>query len=120
PELTPRLFSFNSPHGACPTCSGLGVTMYFDPELIVPDPTKSLAGGAIAAWDGQGTRADMLAALARHLGFDLDVPFAELPAAARKAVLYGTDEEIPFVIERGSKRYEFRRRFEGVVTNLEQ
>ncbi|HSQ00742.1 MAG TPA: excinuclease ABC subunit UvrA [Candidatus Dormibacteraeota bacterium] len=121
PELTPRLFSFNSPHGACPTCSGLGTTNYFDPELIVPDESKSLADGAVVPWESHSTRNDMLGGLARHLKFSLKTPWKDLPKKAREAVLYGTGEdEVPFALERGSKRYEFRRPFEGVVANLER
>ena len=107
PELTPRLFSFNSPHGACSTCSGLGTTNYFDPELIVPDESKSLADGAVVPWESQNTRNDMLGALAKHLKFSLKTPWKDLPKKARDAVFYGTGEdEIPFVLERGSKRHE--------------
>ena len=121
PELTPRLFSFNSPHGACAKCSGLGTTNYFDPDLIVPDPSKSIAAGAVTPWESQHTRNDMLGGLARHLKFSLDTPWKDLPKKAREAVLHGTgEEEIPFVLERGSKRYEFQRPFEGVVVNLER
>ena len=121
PELTPRLFSFNSPHGACSTCSGLGTTNYFDPDLIVPDPSKSLAGGAVVPWESQNTRNDMLGGLAKHLKFKLETPWKDLPKKVRDVILHGTgDEEIGFVLERGSKRYEFRRPFEGVVTNLER
>ena len=121
PELTPRLFSFNSPHGACSTCSGLGTTNYFDPDLIVPDPSKSLADGAVVPWESQNTRNDMLGGLAKHLKFKLETPWKDLPKKVRDVILHGTgDEEIGFVLERGSKRYEFRRPFEGVVTNLER
>jgi excinuclease ABC subunit A len=121
PELTPRLFSFNSPHGACTTCSGLGTTNYFDPDLIVPDPSKSLADGAVVPWESQNTRNDMLGGLAKHLKFKLQTPWKDLPKKVRDVILHGTgDEEIGFVLERGSKRYEFRRPFEGVVTNLER
>jgi excinuclease ABC subunit A len=121
PELSPRLFSFNSPHGACPTCSGIGTTTYFDPDLIVPDEQKTLAEGAIAPWEGQQTRGEQLAALAKFFKFSLQTPFKQLPKKARDAILYGTgEEEIPFVFERGRKRFEFRRPFEGVITNLER
>ncbi len=124
PEITPRLFSFNNPYGACPTCSGLGTTNYFDPELIVPDERKSLAEGAIAAWEPKTaghTRNEQLAALARHFKVTFEAPFKELPRAVRDAVLSGTgDEEIRFVFERGRRRYEFTRRFEGVIPNLER
>ena len=124
PEITPRLFSFNNPYGACPTCSGLGTTNYFDPDLIVPDERKSLAAGAVAAWEPKTaghTRNEQLAAVARHLKASMDVPFKDLPKPVREAILNGTgDEEIRFVFERGRKRYEFSRRFEGVIPNLER
>jgi excinuclease ABC subunit A len=124
PELTPRMFSFNNPYGACATCSGLGTSTYFDPDLIVPDENRSLADGAVAPWDRKNTadfRASMLQSLARHFKFDLNTPFKDLPAAAKKAILYGTgDEEITFVYEKGSRRYQFARPFEGVIGNLDR
>jgi excinuclease ABC subunit A len=124
PEITPRLFSFNNPYGACPTCSGLGTTNYFDPELIVPDERKSLAAGAIAAWEPKTsghTRNEQLAAVTRHFKVPFEAPFKDLPGAARDAILFGTgDQEIRFVFERGRRRYEFTRRFEGVIPNLER
>ncbi|MDX2166239.1 MAG: excinuclease ABC subunit UvrA, partial [Deltaproteobacteria bacterium] len=124
PELTPRLFSFNSPYGACTTCSGLGTTNYFDPDLIVPDGSKSLADGAVAAWEPKSvghTRNEQLLAVARHFKAKPDAPWAKLPKAVREAILRGTGEdEISFVLERGSKRYEFTRAFEGVIPNLER
>jgi excinuclease ABC subunit A len=123
-ELTPRMFSFNNPHGACPTCSGLGTSMYFDPELIVPNPDLSLTQGAIAAWEKKsgdhGIRQDVLAALARHFRFDADTPFKKLPQKVREVILNGSDEEFVFVHQTGSRRYEFRRPFEGVIPNLER
>jgi excinuclease ABC subunit A len=124
PEITPRLFSFNNPYGACPTCGGLGTTNYFDPDLIVPDESKSLAGGAVAAWEPKTlghTRTEQLAAVARHFGVAPEMPFKNLPRPVRHAVLFGTgDTEIRFVFERGRKRYEYTRPFEGVVPNLER
>ena len=124
PEITPRLFSFNNPYGACPTCGGLGTTNYFDPDLIVPDESKSLTGGAVAAWEPKAlghTRAEQLAAVARHFGVAPETPFKDLPRPVRQAVLFGTgDAEIRFVFERGRKRYEYTRPFEGVVPNLER
>src|SRR5262249_41949451 len=124
PELTPRMFSFNNPHGACPTCSGLGTSMYFDPELIVPNPDLSLTDGAVAAWEKKsgehGIRQDVLAALARHFRFDVNTPFKKLPQKVRDVVLNGSDEEFVFVHQTGSRRYEFRRAFEGVIPNLER
>jgi excinuclease ABC subunit A len=123
PELTPRMFSFNNPHGACATCSGLGTATYFDPDLIVPNDRLSLSQGAIAPWErksGGNLKQDVLGALARHYGFDLDTPFRDLPQAAKDAIMYGSRDEISFVYERGNRRYEFRRPFEGVVAYLER
>src|SRR5438876_11112907 len=91
PEMTPRAFSFNSPHGACPDCQGLGAMVDFDPQRIVPDETKSLADGAIAPW-ARGDRRlvrEQLQSLARDFGIDLSVPFARLPRKARETVLSG-------------------------------
>jgi excinuclease ABC subunit A len=123
-EITPRLFSFNNPYGACPTCGGLGTTNYFDPDLIVPDERKSLSQGAVAAWEPRAsghTRREVLEAVARHFRVSMETPFRELPKKVRDAILYGTgDVEIRFLFERGKKRYEFTRRFEGVIPNLER
>lgn len=123
PELTPRMFSFNNPHGACATCSGLGTSMYFDPDLIVPNEDLSLAQGAIVPWERKSighVKDDVLQALAQHYGFDLGTPFKRLPEQVRKLILYGTEEEIPFVYAKGNRRYEFRRPFEGVVASLDR
>jgi len=123
PELTPRMFSFNSPHGACPACSGLGTTMYFDPELVVPNEELSLAQGAIAPWEkktGGHFKQDAVQALARHFRVSADTPFRKLPEKVKHAVLHGTDEEITFVYEKGTRRYEFRRPFEGVIPSLDR
>jgi excinuclease ABC subunit A len=123
PELTPRMFSFNNPHGACPTCSGLGTSMYFDPELIVPNEDLPLSQGAIAPWERKSVgyaKDDVLQALAQHYRFDLDTPVRQLPQKVRKAVLYGTEEEIPFVYKKGNREYEFRHPFEGVIANLDR
>ncbi len=123
PELSPRLFSFNSPYGACPTCGGLGAHSYFDPDLVVPDERLSLRQGAIAPWGRRPSpfHVALLAALGRALGFDLDTPFGELPAAARKAILEGTaGREIEFVHEREGKSFAFSRPFEGVLALLEK
>jgi len=99
-ELTPRMFSFNNPHGACVTCSGLGTSMYFDPELIVPNEDLSLAQGAVAPWEkksGGHFYQHALDGLARHFRFDLNTPFKKLPERAKKAILSGTEDEISFV-----------------------
>ena len=122
PELTPRMFSFNSPHGACTKCSGLGTTQYFDPDLIVPDERLSLVDGAISPWKGKADfREAELRGLARHYKFDLRTPFKQLPPMVKKAILHGSgEEEIKFVYEKGARRYEFARRYEGVIGNLER
>jgi excinuclease ABC subunit A len=124
PELTPRMFSFNNPHGACPTCTGLGVTTYFDPELVVPNESLPLAEGAIAPWERKATgqfRDEVLEALARHLDFDLHIPFKKLPRQVRDAIFNGTGEtELKFVYCKGRSRYEITRPFEGVLAMLDR
>ena len=85
PELEPRAFSFNSPHGACPTCDGLGLSQFFDPKLIIVDSSVSLAGGAIRGWDKRNTYYfQMIQSLARHYEFDVDTVFDELPENIRR------------------------------------
>jgi excinuclease ABC subunit A len=127
PELEPRLFSFNSPVGACPSCEGLGQTTVFDPERVVAFPTLSLASGAVKGWDRRNAYTfSMLEAVAAHYGFDIDKPFEELPEAARHALLYGSGtEEITFVYQAesasGKKRSVKRAHpFEGILTNLQR
>ncbi len=123
PELTPRLFSFNSPHGACPECDGLGSTIRFDPDLIVPDRSRSLREGAIAPWSRRTTvfYHQMLEALAGHFRFSLTEPFERLPARVQRILLYGSgDETVRFSLEEGDRRYFFSKPFEGVVANLER
>ena len=122
-ELEPRLFSFNSPMGACPKCDGLGTISFFDPKRIVGFPQLSLASGAIKGWDRRNQfYFQMLQGLARHSGFDLDKPFAKLSDKAQQLVLYGSgDEKIPFtyVAERGKPQVR-EHSFEGIVPNLER
>jgi excinuclease ABC subunit A len=121
PEMEPRLFSFNSPHGACPECSGLGAKMELDPAKIVPNPTLSIADGALAPWpaEGGGWYRDLLEGLAKHLDFSLKVPFYKLPPEARQAVLYGTNgKKLAYDIKREQNRYQFQHAFEGVIPNL--
>jgi excinuclease ABC subunit A len=123
PELTPRMFSFNNPHGACTSCSGLGTTMYFDPELIVPNEDLSLAQGAIAPWErktGGSYKMVGIEAIARHYRISLDTPFKKLPQKVKDAILNGTEDEITFLYEKGSRRYEFKRPFEGVIASLDR
>ena len=123
PELTPRMFSFNNPHGACTSCSGLGTTMYFDPDLIVPNEDLSLAKGAIAPWEkktGGHYKQVGIEAIARHYRVGLDTPFKKLPQKVKDAILNGTEEEITFFYEKGTRRYEFKRPFEGVIASLDR
>jgi excinuclease ABC subunit A len=123
PEVTPRLFSFNSPHGACPECDGLGTTIYFDPELVVPDPGRSIRNGAVAPWSRrtQLFYHQLLAGLASHYRFSLDVPFGKLPERVRDLVLFGSaGEPVRFALEEGDRRFSFTKPFEGVVKNLER
>ncbi len=127
PELTPRMFSFNNPYGACPCCSGLGSLMKVDPDLVVPDKRLSLAEGAISVSGWQsgpngGSMADMyFGAIAANYGFSLDTPFEELPERAKQVLLYGTGEEkIDVSYQREFGSGTFKTSFEGVITNLER
>jgi excinuclease ABC subunit A len=122
-ELEPRLFSFNNPHGACPSCDGLGVRQYFDPRKLVQDPSLPLAQGAIRGWDKRSLYYyQQLQAVANHYGFDLDMPFEQLSETHRKVILEGSgDEDVAFHYrnDRGDK-VEKRHPFEGVINNLER
>ncbi len=124
-ELAPRLFSFNSPYGACPTCNGLGTKMEVDPSLLVPDPKKSLRDGAILAW-GEGREGwyfTQLRAVAEHYNFSLDDAWDSLSDEARHVVLYGTgDKELTFKYEKtnGKMQAEFKSTYEGIIPNLER
>jgi len=122
-ELEPRLFSFNSPMGACPKCDGLGVISFFDPARIVAFPNLSLSSGAIKGWDRRNQfYFQMLDSLAQHYDFDLERPFESLPEKIQQVVLYGSGrEEIPFqyLNERGKKMLR-EHPFEGIVNNLER
>ena len=125
-ELTPRMFSFNNPFGACPTCTGLGTLMKIDPALVVPNESLSLAKGAISVTGWQSANKESIAgmyfaALAEKYGFSLDTPFAELPRAAKRAILYGTGKErlhIEYRKEFGSGAFDSP--FEGICNNLER
>jgi excinuclease ABC subunit A len=122
-ELEPRLFSFNSPMGACPKCDGLGVISFFDPARIVAFPNLSLSSGAIKGWDRRNQfYYQMLDSLAKHYDFDLERPFESLPEKIKKVVLHGSGrEEITFTYlnERG-KKMQREHAFEGIVNNLER
>ena len=123
PELTPAMFSFNSPQGACPTCGGLGTMMYFDPDLIVPNPELSLREGALAPWSRTSSVYvhQIYEALSEHYSFDIYTPFKKLPKKIREILLYGSgDEEIRFFFERKDRRHFYRRPFEGLIPQLER
>ena len=122
-ELEPRMFSFNNPAGACEACDGLGVKQYFDPALVVVDPSLTLAEGAIRGWDRRNIYYfHMLTSLARHYGFDAERPFRKLTKKQKEAVLFGSGAEridFSYVNERGDKVTR-RHRFEGVIPNMER
>jgi len=123
PELSPRMFSFNSPYGACPKCGGLGTDVYFDENQVVPEPGLSIRGGAIAPWEGRKSLYfyQMLDALSKHYRFDINAPFNQLPEKVRQVLLYGSgDEEIQFYYDRGNRRYFYSKVFEGVMTRLKR
>ncbi|ABC22552.1 excinuclease ABC subunit UvrA [Rhodospirillum rubrum] len=122
-EIEPRLFSFNNPFGACPTCDGLGVTLYFDPELVVPDPSRTLNRGAVAPWSGQTPPspyyAQALASIAAHFGADMDTPWKDLPEEMRRIILEGSGKEIiPLSFDDGTRSYRTQKPFEGVIPNI--
>lgn len=125
PELEPRLFSFNSPAGACPTCDGLGIAERFEPQRIVSFPSLSLSSGAIKGWDNRNTLYfSMIEALAGHYGFDVNTPYEDLPEAIQNVILYGSgDEEITFIYSTGgksAKKVEKKHPFEGIIHNFER
>ncbi len=122
-EIEPRLFSFNNPHGACPECDGLGVQNYFDEELIVPDESVTLRGGAVAPWAKNSSPyyLQTLEALARHYKFSMNEPWEDLPKKARDVILHGSGtEEIKFIYDDGARRYDTKKEFEGVIPNMER
>ncbi len=122
-EIEPRLFSFNSPFGACPTCDGLGTQMYFDPELVVPNDTLSLNQTAIAAWPDTGSKyyGQTLKSLAAHYKFKMDQPWAKLTKKVRDAILYGSDgESVTMKYDDGLRKFQTTKPFEGVMPNLQR
>jgi excinuclease ABC subunit A len=123
PEIEPRLFSFNAPFGACPACDGLGVELFFDPRLIVPDEGLPVLKGAIAPWaKGQSPYyKQTIEALATHYGFDKAKRWRDLPDAARQVLLYGSEgAKVRFRYDEGGRVYEVDRPFEGVIPNMER
>ena len=123
-EIEPRLFSFNSPQGACPACDGLGTESFFDPDLIVPDEGRSLADGAIAPWAGSTASPyfdQTIESLARHFKVKLTTPWRDLPAAVRHAILHGTGETpVTLRYKDGLRAYEVTKPFPGVIASLER
>ncbi|WP_213973824.1 excinuclease ABC subunit UvrA, partial [Tepidanaerobacter acetatoxydans] len=123
-ELTPRMFSFNSPYGACPVCSGLGINMEMDPELIIPDKEKSIADGAVEPWSStpDGYYYQMLQAVLKHYGVSAETPVKELPESVVDTILFGSEDTIEFYYKsrfsKNTRRY--RGQFEGVVNNLKR
>ena len=123
PEIEPRLFSFNNPFGACPTCGGLGTEQKIDADLVVPDARLTLRKGAIAPWARSTSPyyLQTLEGLGKHFKFRLDVPWRDLPAKARNAILFGSDDEaVKFSYDDGLRAYDVKKPFEGVVRNLER
>ena len=123
PELTPQMFSFNNPQGACPECSGLGTKRYFDPDLIVPDPDLSLREGAIHPWTNRHSVYfhQMLDSICRHYGIDIFIPFRKIPKDIQEVFLYGSGKDkLKFYFEKDDRRHFYTRPFEGVIPNLER
>ncbi|MSM39349.1 MAG: excinuclease ABC subunit UvrA [Geobacter sp.] len=124
PEMTPRMFSFNNPYGACPDCTGLGTRMYFDADLVVPNPELSIREGAIAPWEKRlsGWYHLTLEALAKAYGFDIRTPFKDLHPEVREVILRGSKgKKIEFWWEEdGGRRHTYLKEFEGVLNNLER
>ncbi len=122
-EIEPRLFSFNNPFGACPTCDGLGSKLYFDPALVVPDERKSLRQGAVAPWAHSSSKYydQTLDSLARHYKFPTSRPWDELPQKVRDAILFGSgSDKIAMTYDDGTRSYTVERPFEGVIPNMER
>ena len=123
PEISPRLFSFNNPFGACGDCGGLGNTPTFDPDLLVPDSRLSVRAGAIAPWRERNSvyHQQMLRALAKHYKFNLDTPWRKLRKSVKSLLLHGSgDEEIRFRYESGGRRHSYTQVFEGVIPELDR
>jgi len=123
PEITPRMFSFNSPQGACPTCNGLGVKQFFDPNLIVPDPSLSLKEGAILPWKKKGDSflRPLLEGLSNHYNFSINTPFSKLPKSIQRILLYGSEgERVSFRVKGRGSSHLFYQEFEGVIPEMER
>ena len=123
-ELTPRMFSFNAPKGACPECNGIGVKMEIDPDLIIPNKNLTLNEGAVTPWAKSNKKENyyhqMLEAVSKHFNFSMDTPFNELTNEQQDIILYGCDDKIPFSFKRRNKSYQVNRQFEGVIPRMER
>ena len=122
-EIEPRLFSFNSPYGACEECEGIGIKLNVDPNLVIPNDKKSIGDGAIEPWSKSTSLyyAQTLASLAKHYKFTLNEPWKKLPKKIQDIILYGSDDEnIKFVYDDGYEKYSHKKTFEGVINNLER
>jgi len=122
-EIEPRLFSFNSPYGACEECEGIGVKLNVDPNLVVPNEKKTIADGAIEPWSKSSTLyyAQTLASLAKHYKFSLNERWSKLPKKIKDIILFGSDDdEIKFSYDDGYEKYSHKKTFEGVINNLER
>ena len=121
-EIAPRLFSFNSPYGACPGCSGLGVLLEVDEAKIVPDPKKSVADGAIALWKegAENWRVRQIHTLARHYKFSIDTPWHRLPEKARNCILHGSEDKIRFEFNGAESAYTYTGTYEGIIPMLQR
>lgn len=123
-EITPRMFSFNAPQGACPECNGIGSKMEMDPDLVVPNRNLSLNEGAILPWSKSNKKENyyyqMLEAVANHFKFSMDTPFKDLPEEMQNIILYGTNEKVEFSFQRRNRSYHVNRKFEGVITRMER
>ena len=122
-EIEPRLFSFNSPYGACENCEGLGVNLNVDPNLVVPDKKKNLQDGAILPWSKSTSLyyAQTLVSLSKHYKFNISTPWSDLPDKIKDIILYGSHEdEIKFTYDDGYEKYSNKKTFEGVINNLER
>ncbi len=121
-ELEPRMFSFNNPNGACPSCDGLGISQFFDPDRVVGNAKLSLAGGAIRGWDRRNAYYfQMVQSLAKHYDFDVEKPFARLPKKIQQIILHGSGEEnIKFTYITDGRRHQRSHRFPGIIPNLER
>ncbi|MDR2623613.1 MAG: excinuclease ABC subunit UvrA [Methanobrevibacter sp.] len=123
-ELTPRMFSFNSPQGACPECNGIGSKMEMDPDLVVQNKNLTLNEGAIVPWSRSAGKSNyynsMLEAVSKHYGFSMNTPFNKISKENQNRILYGSDDKIEFNFKRKNRSYRVNRKFEGVIPRMER